>query len=218
MSTSNQNALQEQEKDQNQRMQNYYKWQSKIYDATRWTFLFGRKRIVRELPLDPQADATILEVGCGTGFNLSLLAKRFPKATLIGLDVSEDMINLSKKRLQASQDRVQLHAAPYQKGSKQFEQQLDAILFSYSLTMINPQWSELIEQAKKDLKPGGYVAVVDFYDSRFQWFKNHMGNHHVRMDKHLTPFLKEHFQTTWEAPKPAYGGIWHYFYYIGRKP
>ena len=28
-------------------------------------------------------------------------------------------------------------------------------MFSYALTMINPQWSELIEHAYEDIKPGG---------------------------------------------------------------
>ena len=203
--------------DQNQRMQSYYKLQSKIYDSTRWTFLFGRKRIVKEIPLQKDQEARILEVGCGTGFNLSLLNKRFPKASLTGLDVSQDMINIASKRFKNQQDQVELLAKPYQKGDTQYNNSLDAILFSYSLTMINPQWPTLLEQAKEDLKPGGIIAVVDFYNSRFQWFKNHMGNHHVRMDSHLMPVLKENFKEKWAEAKPAYGGVWHYFYFIGEK-
>lgn len=203
--------------DQNQRMQTYYKLQSKIYDSTRWTFLFGRKRIVREIPLPTDQEANILEVGCGTGFNLSLLNQRFPKAHLTGLDVSQDMINIATKRFRQTPEQVDLIAAPYQKGDTQFNNSLDAILFSYSLTMINPQWTSLLEQALEDLKPGGKIAVVDFYNSRFQWFKNHMGNHHVRMDGHLLPVLQELFKEKWSAVKPAYGGVWHYFYYVGEK-
>jgi S-adenosylmethionine-diacylgycerolhomoserine-N-methlytransferase len=82
------------EEDQNKNIQNYYKLQSKIYDATRWTFLFGRKKLVRVLPFDKDAAIDILEIGCGTGYNLKRLAKAFPNARITGLDVSEDMIRL----------------------------------------------------------------------------------------------------------------------------
>ncbi len=67
--------------EQAQTMQRYYRLQSKIYDATRWTFLFGRKRIIRELPvLEQKAALEVLEVGCGTGYNLKRLALQFPNA------------------------------------------------------------------------------------------------------------------------------------------
>ncbi|MEO1712515.1 MAG: class I SAM-dependent methyltransferase [Bacteroidota bacterium] len=203
--------------DQHQRMQRYYIMQSKIYDLTRWTFLFGRKGIVRKIPLDRNTNARIVEVGCGTGFNLQLLANRFPKAHLTGIDVSNDMLNIARKNLRSVGNEYELHAAPYATNQELFEPGVDVILFSYSLTMINPQWEELIEQAYRDLKPGGYVAVADFYNSRFQWFKNHMGNHHVRMDSHLNPKLKTLFHTEFEQANNAYGGVWQYFYYLGQK-
>lgn len=203
--------------DQHQRMQRYYIMQSKIYDLTRWTFLFGRKGIVKKIPLAQDTTARIVEIGCGTGFNLRLLANRFPKAHLTGIDVSQEMLNIAEKNLRSIRNDFDLQAAPYAKGHDLFAPEVDVILFSYSLTMINPQWEELIEQAYQDLKPGGYVAVADFYNSRFQWFKNHMGNHHVRMDSHLNPKLKSLFQTEFEQANNAYGGIWQYFYYLGKK-
>jgi S-adenosylmethionine-diacylgycerolhomoserine-N-methlytransferase len=83
--------------------------------------------------------------------------------------------------------------------------------------MINPQWEELIRQAKADLKPGGVIAVADFFDSRFEWFKTHMGNNHVRMDGHLLPLLEQEFTTLSHVVKPAYGGVWDYFVHLGRK-
>lgn len=203
--------------EQNQAMRRYYKLQAQIYDATRWTFLFGRNRILNLLPFPNNAPITILEIGCGTGHNLKRLASIYPNAHLIGLDVSGDMIEKSAKNTKSATNRVTLVEKPYMKGESQFTGKVDAILFSYSLTMINPQWKDLLEQAYQDLKPGGAVAVVDFYNSRYQWFKQHMGNNHVRMDGHLLPVLRADFEPLVEEIKGAYGGVWEYFLFVGKK-
>lgn len=198
-------------------MQQYYKLQSKIYDATRWSFLFGRRRILKEIPLPTDTTGTILEVGCGTGYNLKRLARQFPQARLIGLDVSPDMTDLARRRTTRWQQRVEIINAPYTTEHQLFPRPVDAVLFSYSLTMINPQWKDLILQARKDLRPGGIIAVTDFHDSRFSWFKRHMSNHHVRMDGHLLPLLEQEFHPILQQTPAAYGGIWHYLLFIGKK-
>ncbi len=203
--------------EQAQTMQRYYRLQSKIYDATRWTFLFGRKRIIRELPvLEQNAALEVLEVGCGTGYNLKRLALRFPNARLTGMDVSADMLERSAKRTTQWTDRVTLLEQPYGEENLSFQGKFDLILFSYSLTMINPQWAALIARAKQDLKPGGVIAVVDFFDSPFPWFKRHMAKNHVRMDGHLLPVLENLFLPAKVNIKNAYAGVWQYLSYIGR--
>ena len=55
----------------NPSIQGYYALHSRIYDATRWTFLFGRESILRR-SAKIAAPERILEVGCGTGRNLVL--------------------------------------------------------------------------------------------------------------------------------------------------
>ena len=119
--------------EQAQTMQRYYRLQSKIYDATRWTFLFGRKRIIRELPvLEETAALEILEVGCGTGYNLKRLALRFPNARLTGMDVSADMLERSASRTAQWADRITLLEKPYGEENLSFHGKFDLILFSYS--------------------------------------------------------------------------------------
>lgn len=203
--------------EQNSAMQQYYKLQSKIYDATRWTFLFGRKRILKELPFSTNDSFHLLEVGCGTGFNLKRLAQRYPNATFTGLDVSSDMIQLSEKATRPYADRVELLEKPYQDEDSELSGNVDAILFSYSLTMINPQWESLVSRAKKDLKKGGIVGFVDFHWSAIPAFKAHMANHHVRMDAHILPVLEKEFSSVVSRVKKAYMGVWEYATFIGRK-
>ncbi|NUO00398.1 MAG: methyltransferase domain-containing protein [Saprospiraceae bacterium] len=202
---------------QAQTMQRYYRLHSKIYDATRWSFLFGRKRIIRQLP-DLVADPAphILEVGCGTGYNLKHLALRFPNARLTGMDVSGEMLQRAARRILPWRDRISLLEQPYGEENSGFNQKFDLILFSYSLTMINPHWATLIARAKQDLKPGGIIAVVDFHDSPFSWFKRHMANNHVRMDGHLRPALEAEFLVEEAKICRAYAGIWAYLLFWGR--
>ena len=199
---------------QNQAMRNYYVFQSTIYDATRWLFLFGRRSILDLVSIEggPQH---ILEIGCGTGYNLERLAKKFPNSKITGIDISADMLSIAKKKLE-SYDNVQLVERAYGNEPTNLEQP-DLVLFSYSLTMINPQFAGIIAQAKEDLKPGGKVAVVDFHSTNHKWFANHMGNNHVRMEAHLDPVLESHFKTEVHKVQRAYLGVWNYFQYIGVK-
>ena len=83
--------------------------------------------------------------------------------------------------------------------------------------MINPGWQELLEQAQKDLKPGGHIAVVDFHQSSFSGFKKWMGVNHVEMNGHLLPVLEKLFTSTQKEIKSAYFGIWQYLLFVGKK-
>lgn len=202
---------------QHETIKNYYTFQSKIYDLTRWSFLFGRNRLVRSLPIDNSKTNHVAEIGSGTGKNLKLLVRRYPSTYFTGVDVSRSMLERAERRLGNYDDRVNLLHMPYTKGKKLFPRALDGIIFSYSLSMINPQWKELVDQAISDLKEGGFIGVVDFYDSKRSWFKDHMSHHHVRMDGHIVPYLQKHLDTKTLDVKSAYMGTWSYFIYIGTK-
>ncbi|MEO0787298.1 MAG: class I SAM-dependent methyltransferase [Bacteroidota bacterium] len=199
---------------QGRKMRNYYAFQSKIYDSTRWSFLFGRKAILKELPFTRTSRFTLLEVGCGTGHNLKSLLTLYPNAQLIGIDVSSDMLKIAQQKTTHSGNRLQLIEGSY--GQVKLHAQPDVILFSYCLTMVNPHWVKLLRQANLDLGDHGSIAIVDFHHGR-NWFRRHMKKHHVRMDAHLLPFLEEEFVSKRVKVRKAYGGIWSYMSFIGSK-
>ena len=193
----------------------YYRVHAKIYDATRWSFLFGREAILQQLAACC-APVNILEVGCGTGKNLKALAHYFPQAAITGLDVSTDMLTVAQQNLGNLRKRVKLIQQPYTApiaGKTPY----DLILFSYALTMFNPGWDVAIQAAQVDLALGGFVGVVDFHNSPVPLFKRWMGVNHVRMDGHLHPLLTRLFTPKSEQVQPAYGGLWHYLLFIGQK-
>jgi S-adenosylmethionine-diacylgycerolhomoserine-N-methlytransferase len=195
-------------------VEGYYRWQSVIYDATRWSFLFGRSVVIDRVArlAEPKR---ILEVGCGTGRNLAELARRFPQAQLMGLDVSADMLAITEKKIAGERARVELVKRRYDQPLRAGG--FDLVLCSYALSMFNPGWEEAVACAVADLAPGGLFALVDFHDSRFPWFRQWMGVNHVRMEGHLLPGLDDRFETLVAERHSAYGGIWEWVVYVGRK-
>lgn len=187
----------------------YYRWHSLAYDWTRWAFLFGRSELVNLLAghIRPKR---ILEVGCGTGTNLLRLARAFPEAEIVGLDLSEDMLNLARKKTAPYRSRVSLCKGAYQEPVNAGAP-FDCIVFSYCLSMINPGFAQVLAICRQDLDSTGIVAIVDFHDTRFAWFRRWMGLNHVRMDRQI---LSELQASRMHLPqlgiRPAYGGWWQW--------
>ena len=89
-------------REQAEEMRRYYRFHSKIYDLTRWSFLFGRDRVIDRIP-EEVAPKRILEIGCGTGRNLIRLARWFPEAAVTGIDVSDVMLRYASQIIGHSQ-------------------------------------------------------------------------------------------------------------------
>ncbi|MBK6994656.1 MAG: class I SAM-dependent methyltransferase [Lewinellaceae bacterium] len=207
----------EEENTQVKTIRNYYQIHAKLYQATRWAFLFGRRQIIHALKLPMMSEITVVEVGCGTGHNLSNLANYYPNLRLIGIDISPNMLAVASKRLQRFSRRVLFLEKPYAPGNWKLPAKPDVLLFSYCLTMINPGWEQALQRASDDLEEGGRIAVVDFHCSPVALFRRWMGYNHVRMDKHLLPALEEKFKPVYTKVRRAYGGLWSYFLFVGEK-
>jgi S-adenosylmethionine-diacylgycerolhomoserine-N-methlytransferase len=199
-----------------QNLQFYYRFHSAIYDLTRWTFLFGRKRIITKHLDDSNDNSRILEVGCGTGINLHYLHQKYPQAELTGVDISEDMLRKARKKNRHFKKPAELLGTYYQ-GDLFPGRHFDLVLFSYSLSMMNPGWYESLQNAHQHIGPGGKIAVVDFMRTDHPAFRKWMGINHVRMDDHLLPVLNKFFKPVSCDVKKAYGGLWEYLIYVGEK-
>ncbi len=197
-------------------LQRYYQLHARIYDATRWSFLFGRQQIVN-LAAGIATPRNILEVGCGTGRNLQALCRKFPEARITGVDLSSSMLEQATAKLKPFGDRVRLIQAAYDHPLHEGHEKFDLVLCSYSLSMFNPGWEQAIDCASQDLAPGGLMALVDFHDSAFPIFSKWMGVNHVRMEGQLQPRLRSTFQPVIDRVKRAYGGVWRYHLFVGQK-
>ncbi len=140
-----------------------YRNQRHIYDATRKYFLLGRDAVIDRLRPNP-GDA-VLEVGCGTGRNLILAARRYPEARFFGFDISEMMLETARAKIAAAglADRVQLaqaDAAAFESEAL-FGRKMDRVFQSYTLSMI-PPWRAALDRGVAALTPSGRLHVVDF--------------------------------------------------------
>ncbi|TDU72878.1 S-adenosylmethionine-diacylgycerolhomoserine-N-methyltransferase [Prosthecobacter fusiformis] len=198
-----------------QSLTGYYRWHARIYDLTRWAFLFGRRRLVQRAAGHVKKPGRILEIGCGTGKNLVHLAEAFPQAEVIGLDLSQDMLDRARPKMERFGKRVSLLHQAYD-APVAGEVKFDLIVFSYSLSMINPGYDEVLKICQQDLSPQGVVAVVDFHESRWAWFRRWMGVNHVRMEGQVLACLRRDFPALLCQVHHGYGDLWRYVLFLGR--
>jgi S-adenosylmethionine-diacylgycerolhomoserine-N-methlytransferase len=145
-------------------MDKQYRFQRHIYDFTRTHYLFWRRRLIAEL--NPPAGGSVVEVACGTGWNLLRIAKAYPSAQLYGFDISRAMLSTatSATARRGLANRIQLahgDATTFNLNDLFGIAAADRIVISYALSMI-PDWQHAIERAVQQLAPGGALLVVDF--------------------------------------------------------
>ena len=146
------------------RMNRMYRRQRHIYDGTRRYYLLGRDQLISRLR--PDAGASVLEIGCGTGRNLVLASRLYPSARFFGIDVSTEMLTSAIAAISRTGLTSRVRVA--HGGGTAFDPQglfgipqFDHVMISYSLSMI-PDWRGVLRAATAHLKPGGRLHVVDF--------------------------------------------------------
>jgi S-adenosylmethionine-diacylgycerolhomoserine-N-methlytransferase len=146
------------------RLESFYGVQAESYDEVRTRLLPGRCALVAECASMLGAGTTWIDVGCGTASNLDCVPE-FTRSCerIVLLDLCAPLLNKAKERVR----HLALHTAEVTLADATTVElpPADLITFSYSLTMI-PQWFAAVDAAVRALRPGGLLAVVDFYISR----------------------------------------------------
>lgn len=136
----------------------FYAPQAAHYDRFRERLLHGREQLIAKLPI---VDGTrIVDLGGGTGRNIEFFGERAPRIARY------DVVDLCAPLLERARARgrryPQLRTVQADATSWRPHEQADIVILSYALTMI-PNWRAAITNAMAMLKPGGRLAVVDFY-------------------------------------------------------
>lgn len=201
---------------QNQIILDYYRFQSKIYDFTRWLFLFGRSRIINELAKQYKTNQkiNILEVGVGTARNIIELIKTFPNASIEGIELSTEMFEKAIEnceKLSINANIINADFITYKFDNKKY----DVILFSYVLTMLGDLSEVFIEKSSTLLKEDGQIAIVDFHQTKNQLYSKFMQSKNINLEGQIANNLANKFKTKLMKIKKAYLGIWEYYLFIG---
>ena len=199
-------------------MSNYYSRQARIYDATRWAFLYDRDTLLADLQL--KEGETVVEVGCGTGRNLGGIVQRVgPRGKVLAVDCAEPMIARCAARVKRNGwKNVRLVAGEYG-ATPVTGGQADVVIMSYSLSMI-PEWTRALECAFRDLRPGGRIGVLDFCltsrTSAAMGFARWMAMNHVTLDRPYVETLSSMFRPVRCVTRTAFGVLWWFYRFTGQ--
>lgn len=101
-----------------------------------------------------------LEIGCGTGSNLSLLRSVNPELKYTGIDNAEAAITVAKTRTTAAQAPTAFHVMDATRLAFE-EAAFDLVFTKLVLWSIGPGWPEVLRQAYRVLKPGGVMYAFE---------------------------------------------------------
>lgn len=156
------------------RLESFYGGQSGAYDDFRKRLLHGREEMLAALQIPD--GGRWLDLGGGTGHNVEAFGERRSRlAEITIVDLCPSLLKVADQRIArhgwTNVRTVAADACTYSHDAGT----VDAVTFSYSLTMI-PNWFQAVRRAYDLLKPGGAIGVVDFYVSR-KWPAPDMRKH-----------------------------------------
>ena len=105
--------------------------------------------------------ACVAELGCGTGLNLARIAQRAP-AALFGLDISREMLQRARGRLDTCAERVQLVRCDLRRPLPLSAGRFDVLLIALALEHL-PEPRPLFERARALLVPGGRLLLAEIH-------------------------------------------------------
>lgn len=139
---------------------------ARFYDFVVWALTLGREKSFRDamiLLAHLQTGERVLDIGCGTG-GLALRAKSYVGAAGVvnGIDASPEMIERATAKARKAGVDATFAVAPAQ--ALPFpEAQFDVVFSTLMLHHLpRPARREMAIEARRVLKPGGRLLIVDF--------------------------------------------------------
>ena len=129
----------------------------------------------------------ILDLGAGTGEHTASLARRFPRAKVIGMDLAEPML---KKLRQRSSWRRPLRAVCADMQALPFADNSIDLIYSNLSLQWSPSLDKTFAEFRRVLRPGGFVLFSTFgpdtlRELRESWLAVDSGEHvHEFVDMH----------------------------------
>ena len=113
-------------------------------------------QLLSQCPIDQKQH--VLDLGCGTGYCLPVLEQRYPKARITGADLSQGMLDFAH----ASFPKFQYEIADAE--NLPFAPESFDLIFSNFAVQWCDDFSMVLKQAYKTLKPGGHLLLSTLAD------------------------------------------------------
>ena len=114
--------------------------------------------VIQSLQLKP--DAIVADIGAGTGYFATKLARALPRGKVFGVDAEPDMVKYLAARAQR-EALNNLVAVAAEAGNPRLPEKTDLVILVNTYHHI-VQRESYFRELQGALKPGGRVAVVDF--------------------------------------------------------
>jgi len=137
----------------------------KFFDNTAQTYdkivnltTFGRdkywkKEIVKKI----SKCNSILDLGCGTGILTFQIAKKFPKAKIVGIDITKSYLDVARKKLKPS---IKIIFLQHDTEKLNLASKFDFITAAYIPKYCSPD--TIVKICLGHLNPGGKIILHDF--------------------------------------------------------
>lgn len=120
--------------------------------------------ILSMLPFSPQTPIRVLELGLGTGNLTQKLLDRYPASTVVGYDLSVEMLARARAKLVAFKNRVQLHQGDI--SQTVFPGPFDAVISAIAVHHVPPpDKPTLFQRLYEALRPGGTLVLGDAFQA-----------------------------------------------------
>ncbi len=124
-----------------------------------------KRKLVAALPRFPAP--VCVDLACGTGDVTLLLADRYPAGRVIGIDLTGAMLKLARQRSHAGN----VEFLQQDMGATDLPDELaDIVTGSYAVRNA-PEFQQAFTEIYRILRPGGFVALLDFSKSPKPWFQ-----------------------------------------------
>lgn len=159
------------DKDKTQEVEEMFDSIAPAYDSMNSAMSFGLHRYWRRKALDAvseefnsDAPQRILDVACGTGDVTFDLNNRFPQTEIVGLDLSEKMLDIARKRLAESAVPLITHRIKFEKGDclklAFDDNSFDLITVAYGVRNFE-HLLKGIKEMTRVLRPGGRICIIE---------------------------------------------------------
>jgi len=172
---------------------------ARLYEDTRYRLSHSRRYHLwwtTEMLKDTKDNGLWLDLGCGTGWNISVLKLLGCKRKAIGIDLSEGMLRFAKSK-NMNVVRGDAQRLPFSDSS------FDGILAKGVLHHL-PDVEEAVAELARVLKPGGMAVMVDPNPSLLRKFQALLKNrekhfshlHHVIPPDEYQEIVSKHLQVS----------------------